>query len=396
MKKYLIVNTGSVSAKYAIYDEKSELFFGHFEIEAGKAIVTFYVDGNKNKPVTLKISDEIFNNSLDYFIKEAIKNNIIYKKEDISSISIRVVSPGTCFQSDRIVGDIFMSQITEEKEEAPRHVPATLKEIHDIKKIFSNTSIIGISDSAYHKDVPDFVKNYAISQKIAKDLDIYHFGYHGISVKSIVNKLKKNGQLSSKVIICHLGGGSSVIAIKDGKSFDTSMGYTPLEGLVMSTRVGDIDPVAVMYLGQKLGKDSTELEAYFNNECGILGLSGGKSSDIRDLLKLEENGDKDAKLALEKFVMSIKKYIGAYIAEMGGVDTLVFSGTIGERSYIMRDRICKNLEYFGIILNKKLNNKTVSDDKKISSFFSPVKVLVVCTDEMNQIAKETLKFFEIK
>jgi len=391
MKKYLIVNTGSVSAKYAIYDEKSELFFGHFEIEVGKAIATFYSDGNKNKSTTTNISDEIFNNSLDYFIQEAIKEKIIENKDDIFSISIRIVSPGTYFQSNRIVDEGFIAKITEEKEEAPRHVPTTLKEINEIKKIFPNTEIVGISDSAFHKNIPDFAKNYAIPKNIAKDLDIYHFGYHGISVKSIVNKLKNKGQLSEKTIVCHLGGGLSVVALKNGKSFDTSMGYTPLQGPVMSTRVGDIDPVAVMYLGQKLGKDSTELEAYFNDECGLLGLSGGKSSDVRDLLVLEAKADKDAELALQKFVMSIKKYIGAYVAEMGGVDTLIFSGTIGERSYIMRDRICNGLEYLGIKLNKNKNNKTISVDKKISSFFSQVKVLVVCTEEMNQMAKDTLK-----
>ena len=391
MKKYLIVNTGSVSAKYAIYDEKSELFFGHFEIEVGKAIATFYSGRNKNKSVTTNISDEIFNNSLDYFIQEAIKEKIIENKDDIFSISIRIVSPGTYFQLNRIVDEGFIEKITEEKEEAPRHVPTTLKEINEIKKIFPNTQIVGISDSAFHKNIPDFAKNYAIPKNIAKDLDIYHFGYHGISVKSIVNKLKNKGQLSEKTIVCHLGGGLSVVALKNGKSFDTSMGYTPLQGLVMSTRVGDIDPVAVMYLGQKLGKDSTELEAYFNDECGLLGLSGGKSSDVRDLLVLEAKADKDAELALQKFVMSIKKYIGAYVAEMGGVDTLIFSGTIGERSYIMRDRICNGLEYLGIKLNKNKNNKTISVDKKISSFFSPVKILVVCTEEMNQMAKDTVK-----
>ena len=394
MKKYLIVNTGSVSAKYAIYDEKSELFFGHFEIEVGKAIATFYSDGNKNKSTTTNISDEIFNNSLDYFIQEAIKEKIIENKDDIFSISIRIVSPGTYFQSNRIVDEGFIAKITEEKEEAPRHVPTTLKEINEIKKIFPNTEIVGISDSAFHKNIPDFAKNYAIPKNIAKDLDIYHFGYHGISVKSIVNKLKNKGQLSEKTIVCHLGGGLSVVALKNGKSFDTSMGYTPLQGPVMSTRVGDIDPVAVMYLGQKLGKDSTELEAYFNDECGLLGLSGGKSSDVRDLLVLEAKADKDAELALQKFVMSIKKYIGAYVAEMGGVDTLIFSGTIGERSYIMRDRICNGLEYLGIKLNKNKNNKTISVDKKISSFFSPVKILVVCTEEMNQIEKETKEFLK--
>jgi acetate kinase len=391
MNKYLIVNTGSVSAKYSIYSEKSELFFGHFEIEVGKAIVTFYADGNKDKPWTLNISEEIFNNSLDFFIKEAVKSEIIQNTDSIFSIAVRIVSPGTYFQSDRIIDDTFISKITEEKEEAPRHVPGTLKEINEIRKIFTKTKIVGISDSAYHKDVPDFVRNYAIPQKVAKDLDLYHFGYHGISIGSIVNKLSSNKLLTEKIIICHLGGGLSVVAVKDGKSFDTSMGYTPLEGLVMSTRVGDIDPVAVMYLGQKLGKNTTELEAYFNNECGLLGLSG-KSSDVRDLIELEKSGDNDAKLALEKFVMSIKKYIGSYIAEMGGVDTLVFSGTIGERSYIMRGRICDGLEALGIKINKKVNNKTVGIDKKISSFFSRTNVLVVCTNEMKDMADKLIKF----
>jgi len=390
MKRYLIVNTGSVSAKYAIYSEKLELFFGHFEIEEGKTIVSFYGDGRKDKSKTINIGEEIFKNSLDFFIDEAIKNNIIESKDDIFSISVRVVAPGTYFQSDRIVDETFISKITEEREEAPRHVPDTLKEINEIKKIFPKTSIIGISDSAFHKDVPDFVKYYAIPKKVAEELDIYHFGYHGISVRSIVNKLRANNLLPKKVIICHLGGGLSVVAVKNGRSFDTSMGYTPLEGLVMSTRVGNIDPVAVMYLGQKLGKDSTELEAYFNNECGLLGLSG-KSSDVRDLLELEKKGDEGARLALRKYVMSIKKYIGSYIAEMGGIDAIVFSGTIGERSFIVRERICEGLECFGIKLNKTINNQTINVDKKISTIFSKIKIFAVCTDEMSQMAEDTRK-----
>ena len=390
MKKYLIVNKGSVSAKYAIYSENSELFFGHFEIRAGKFIVSFCRDENKSESKTANISEEVFKNSLSFFIDEAIKNKIIDKKEDIFSIAVRIVAPGTYFQSNRIVDETFISKITEQKEEAPRHVPDALKEINEIKKIFSAIPIVGISDSAFHSDVQDFVKYYAIPKKVAKDLDIYHFGYHGISVKSIVNKLSAENKLSKKVIICHLGGGLSVVAVKDGKSFDTSMGYTPLQGPIMSTRVGDIDPAAVMYLGQKLGKNTTELEAYLNNECGLLGLSG-KSSDVRDLLELEKADDKDAKLALEKFVISIKKYIGSYIAEMGGIDTLVFSGTIGERSFILRERICDGLETFGIKLNKNANSKTISEDRKISALFSPVKVLVVPTDEMSQMAKDVQK-----
>jgi acetate kinase len=182
-----------------------------------------------------------------------------------------------------------------------------------------------------------------------------------------------------------------VVAVKDGKSFDTSMGYTPLQGLVMSTRSGDIDPTAVLSFGQKLNKTPTELKNYFNKECGLLGIFG-KSSDVRDLIELEKKGDEDAKLALDKLAMSVKKYIGSYIAEMGGLDTLIFSGTIGERSFIMRERICSGLETFGIKLNKKINNKTVAVDGKISKIFSPVKVYVVCTDEIKDMAAKLVKF----
>lgn len=391
MKKYLILNTGSVSAKYAIYSENSELFFGHFEIEEGKAVVAFYLNGDKKNKEVQNITEEMFKNSLDYFIKEAIKKNIIKDKNDISSIGIRIVCPGVFFQSDRIVDDEFVSKITEKMDDNLRHVPATLREISEVKKIFSSTPIVGISDSAFHKDVPDFAKYYAIPKKVAADLDIYHFGYHGISIGSIVEKVSCQNKLSCKTIICHLGGGSSVVAVKDGKSFDTSMGYTPLQGLVMSTRSGDIDPTAVLSFGQKLNKTPTELKNYFNKECGLLGISG-KSSDVRDLIELEKKGDEDAKLALDKLAMSVKKYIGSYIAEMGGIDTLIFSGTIGERSFIMRERICSGLETFGIKLNKKINNKTVAVDGKISKIFSPVKVYVVCTDEIKDMAAKLVKF----
>ncbi len=390
-KKYLIVNTGSVSAKYSICSEKTELFFGHYEIEVGKAIATFYSDGNRWKSRTAGISEEVFKNSLDNFIKEAIKSGVIVSKDDIFSIGVRIVSPGTYFQSDRVIDDIFLAKITEIKDEAPCHIPATLREIDGIKKIFTKTPIIGISDSSFHKDVPDSVKYYALPKKVSNELDIYHFGYHGISIGSIVNKLASTKELTGKIIICHLGGGISVVAVKDGKSLDTSMGYSPLQGLVMSTRTGDIDPVAAIRLGNKLGKNNVELESYLNNECGLLGLSG-KSSDIRDLIELEKDGDLDSKLALEKFVMSIKKYIGSYIAEMGGLDTLVFSGTIGERSFIMRDRICDGLQSLGIKLNKNKNKKIDGCDTKISTFFSPVNILVVCTSEMNDMAGRLVNF----
>lgn len=393
MKKYLIVNTGSVSSKYSLYTEEKEIFFGHFEIEAGKAIVTYF-NGGRNLPEEPKpvfISDEIFNNSLEAFIREAIKENIISNKEDITSIGIRTVAPGTYFQSDRIVSDEFIAKITDMKEEAPLHIAITLKEIEGLKKILPQTPIVGISDSAFHKDEPETSRLYAIPQKIAKDLDIYHFGYHGISVGSIVKKLEAMVGRSGKTVICHIGGGSSVTAIQDGKSFDTSMGYSPLQGLMSSTRAGDIDPVAAIHMAEILGKTPTEFESYLNKESGLLGISQ-VSSDVRDLIAAEKEGNTDAALALNKFVIAIKKYIGAYAAEMDGIDTLVFSGTIGERSFIMRERICKELDFLGIILDEAVNNNSVAVDAEISIAGAKVKVLVVCTNEMQSMADQLKKF----
>jgi acetate kinase len=387
--KYLIVNTGSVSSKYSLYNEDSEIFFGHFEIEVGKAIVTFFNGGRSVKGVTRAITDKIFHNSLSYFIQEAIDEQIIKSKDDIFSIGVRTVAPGTYFQSDRIVDAEFMEKITEQREEAPLHVNLTLKELENIKNIFPKTPIIGISDSAFHRDVPDTSRYYAIPKKVAEDYDVYHFGYHGISIGSIVKKVSKQS-IGSKVVICHLGGGSSIVAVKDGKSFDTSMGYSPLQGLITSTRAGDIDPVAVMYLGQKMGKDTTELEAYFNTECGLIGLSQ-VSSDVRDLIEVEKTNE-DAKLALDKFVIAIKKYIGGYAAEMGGIDALIFSGTIGERSFIIRGRILQGLDFLGIKIDKKLNDSSVGIDSVLSTNDSKVKVLVVRTDEMVAMAEQLKKF----
>ncbi len=383
-KRYLIVNTGSVSAKYSIYSELAELYFAHFEATP-KPLLNVFEEGRKGEKKVENITKEIFDNSLGYFLEKAIEQKVIGSKDDISSIGLRIVAPGTYFQEDRIIDSFFLDNIVEAEKEAPLHISVTIKEIKELREAFPNTPIVGISDSAFHKNVPDFVKYYALPKKISDELEMYHFGYHGISIGSIVAKLGKDKKLPSKVIICHLGGGSSVVAVKDGKSFNTSMGYSPLEGVVMATRSGDIDPVAVIHIGKKLGKSNSDLEEYFNEECGLLGISG-TSSDVRDLIASEKKNP-DAKLALQKLEMSIKKYIGAFSAQMGGLDMLVFSGTIGERSFVMRERFLSGLEYLGIQFDKKINDTSEGVNVVISTPESKVKVEVVLTDEMEDMAE---------
>ena len=204
--------------------------------------------------------------------------------------------------------------------------------------------------------------------------------------------MKKKGELPNKFVICHIGGGVSIMAVKDGKSIDTSMGFTPLEGMVMANRVGDIDPGAVVYLSEVLRLNGLKLLQYFNKKCGLFGLSSGLSNDIRDLFKAEEEkGDKNATKALDTYVYKIQKQIGACYAALDGLDALVFSGTVGERSYRMRKRICKGLKSLGIVIDEKMNDCTDGVDCVINTSDSKVRIEVVGTDEMNQMAMEIKK-----
>jgi acetate kinase len=386
MQKNLIVNTGSVSAKYSLYEGEQEVFFGHFEIEKNQPIVTYFKGGRTVPGETKNITQEIFQNSLSVFIDEVIAQGIIKDKLDIARVAVRIVAPGTGFQSDAVIDDEFIARLTEQKEEAPLHVPVALKEIENIQAFLPEVKIIGISDSAYYHEVPEVARRYAISKDLAEKYDVYHFGYHGISAESVAEKVKQQYGDISKIVICHLGGGSSVIAVKDGKPIDTSMGYSPLQGLMSSTRSGDIDPIAVLYLKDKLGLDAEATEKFFNTQGGLIGISK-VSSDVRDLIDAEVVGNEDAGFALTKFVNSIQKYIGAFTAELGGIDTLVFSGTIGERSFIMRKRILHGLGFLGLSLDTVKNDASVAIDAEIQTVDSKARILIVKTDEMAEMAK---------
>ncbi|MFZ2038716.1 MAG: acetate/propionate family kinase [Minisyncoccia bacterium] len=387
MKKYLIVNTGSASKKYALYEGDKRLFFSHFETENGGYILTnFYGDSIEKKNIT----QDSFNDSLNFVLGELVNHKRISDYSDVMAIGVRVVAPGNYFLEHRLLDEKYLSELQIAKEKAPLHLTSILIEIEKIKKMFPSTVLYGISDSAFYKDLPTVAKTYGISTDIAEKYGIYRFGYHGLSLQSLVSKIPKVfGRLPSKTVVCHIGGGVSLVAIKDGQVVDTSMGFTPLEGLLMATRVGDIDSGAILYLQEKTGMSILEVRKYLNSECGLLGVSE-KSADVRDLIDLEKQGDKLATLALNLYSYKIKKYIGAYTAAMNGLNGIVFSGTIGERSFIMRERILRDLECFGVKLNLDKNDLAIAEDKVISSWLSKVKVMVVPTDEMKQLAVETL------
>ena len=386
-KKYLIVNTGSASKKYSFYFGPEKIYSAHFEMEKSNFVVTEIFKNGEKKKTTITKKDYI--NAIAFIISSLIAKEIISSKEEIDLSGIRVVASGEYFLTNRFVDKEYLRMIKDAKQKAPLHLGPVLEEIKRLKKFLGKDKpIVGVSDSAFHATIPPQSRLYAIPIKDSRRFGIYRFGYHGISVKSVVLRAEKIlGALPEKTIICHLGGGASITAVKDGKSFDTSMGFTPLEGLVMATRVGNIDASTVLYLLEKLKKNRKELGHYFNNECGLLGISG-KSSDIRELLINENAGDEDSTLALKIYTDRVKQYIGRMATALGGVDLLIFAGTVGERSSIMRERICDNLKFLGIEIDQELNSKNDSVEEKINKADSPAKILVVKTDEVAEMAKE--------
>jgi acetate kinase len=387
--KTLIVNTGSDSHKYAIYSEGAELARLHLEKEGEGFVANITVGSNKEK-------EAIFGGDyalpIVYVLKHLADHKIISDNKEISSVGVRVVAPGDYFSTHNVIDDEYLSKIKEASDGAPLHIGPIVDEIEQIKKFLPSAKIFGVSDSVFHKDLPEVARRYAIPEADSTGVGIYRYGYHGISVASILYKAEKwLGSIPEKVIICHLGSGSSITALKNGRSVDTSMGYTPLEGLPMGSRVGNIDPGAVIALGQKKNLNFSDLEKYFNTECGLLALSG-TTKDIRELIELDKSGDEKAKLALDSFAYNIKKYIGAYMAALGGLDLLVFTATVGERSSIMRERICSGLEGIGLALDKNKNEETISQDGFIHDEKKSAKIAVITTDEMGEIAREIAKF----
>ncbi len=386
--KYLIVNPGSTSKKYAFFDGEKEVFSAHLESEKGHFIAGILINDKKGQ---IKISEEDFNHPLKHIFDLLIANGFIEHKYDIKAVAIRIVCPGVSFLNNKALSGKYIKELEKAKSVAPLHVGPVLKEIKRFQKLLPEARLLGISDSEFHSNRPDVSKYYGIPKQDTEKYGLYKYGYHGISLSSILFQLKPFVKtLPSKIIICHLGGGASVTAVLNGKSIDTSMGFSPLEGVIMATRSGDIDPGALLHLMKVTGKNIEQMEDYLNHKCGLLGLSE-ESSDIRILLELEADGNMNAKLALETYVYKIKKYIGSYIAALNGVDLIVFSGTVGERSSAIRDRVCRDMGHLGIAIDKELNKRLVEQDGYVHIAGSKVNVIRLETNEVEEMARQVRK-----
>lgn len=392
--KILVLNCGSSSIKYKLYDMKdnSVLAAGGAErigIEGSFVKVTL-PNGEKKKIM----HDMPEHNAGVKFVFSLLTDPEIGAIKDLSEIEAvghRIVQGGDKFCHSVIVDKSVEDGIEELCDLAPVHNAGHLKGIRAVNAVMPNVPQVCVFDNAFHSTMPDYAYMYGIPYELYEKFHVRRYGFHGTShryvSKRVCEFLGKDIK-TQRIITCHIGNGASVSAIKFGQCVDTSMGLTPLAGVMMGSRSGDIDPSAVTYLMDKLGKKPQEMAEFLNKECGLLGISG-HSSDMRDVSDAAKAGNKRAKLAIDMYNYRIKKYIGAYTAAMGGVDIIVWTAGVGENQMDIRWESCKDLEYLGIMIDEKAN-QTRGEEAIISAPDSKVTVCVIPTDEELVIAQDTM------
>jgi len=384
----LVVNPGSASRKYALFEGGLKKATVHFEFVNNKVVGTVSYNDLKQ---SVEYDDPDLSNVARYVLSLLHQYEVISKEDNLSAIGIRVVAPSDSFAEDKSLNDEVIAELESLQQKAPLHITTALSEIKHLKTYFVGIPLVAVSDSSFHNTKPIWAQHYGIDTNLAKT-GIKRYGYHGVSISSVAKRLQESNNLANKVIVCHIGSGSSITALVDGKSVETTMGYSPLEGLMMSTRSGSIDLAAALAIKRELQLDDNGLEQYLNKKSGLIGVSGS-SDDIRQLLASEEGGDIRAKLALQLFIYKIQQAIGQMAASMNGVDALVFTATIGERSFIIRERILSQLSYLGFEVDKNVNDNTF-EPKEITNIAQSASkpVLVVGTDESAEIARRVIDF----
>lgn len=377
MSKVLIVNAGSSSLKFKLFDMPKETVLADGQVERlnmpGSLVKIKYGDGKVYKAEEDKIDYE---RSAAIMLNNLKDLGVIDHLRDIDAIGNRVVAGSDIFDKVAKIDDDTLSQIVELGDIAPIHNPVEAEYIEIIRRILPDTDQYAVFDSAFFKDVPEVNSIYGIPYELTKKFTIRRYGEHGINHGFITQQADEIlGNDKAKLVTLHLGSGASVVAERNGKCFDTSMGFTPMNGLVMGTRSGDVDPALVPFFMKKMGASADEVIDMFNKRSGLLGVSG-VSSDMRDL----EDSDKDrAKLALDMFVNRTVKFAASYITELGGVDAIVFSGGIGEHDKWVREQVCKKLEIFGIKLDGQLNEEQKPGD--LGAKDSSARILLIPANE---------------
>ena len=393
--KILVLNCGSSSIKYALYDmsDRSVITSGGIEkIGLPDSFIKIKLaDGSK-----VKIDEPIAEHTRGVqFIFEQLTTGpyaVLDNLKEIDAVGHRMVHGGERFNQSVRLSPEVMAQFAACNDLAPLHNPANIKGVNAVSALLPQVTQVGVFDTAFHQTMPDYAYMYALPYELYTQYGVRRYGFHGTSHRYVSQRtceyLGVDPQ-STRLITCHIGNGASIAAVKNGRCVDTSMGLTPLEGLIMGTRSGDIDAGAVTFLMDTLHLDTKHISSLLNKQSGLLGVSGG-ISDFRDILKAIEAGNDQARLAKEMYTYRIKKYIGQYAAAMGGVDVIVFTGGAGENQWEVREGATEGLEFLGVHMDEARNHACRAVEAVISADNSPVTVCVIPTDEELMIALDTL------
>lgn len=376
----LLINPGSASKKLALYRGAASLAAGEYELAESHTAATLRAGETEQ---SARLPRSAFPDATAHFVDWLVGEGILADRSDLRAVGLRIVASGSRFQADHRIDTGYLGDLEAAKERSPLHLAPQLAEAKLVPERFPGLPLIGVSDSAFHARMPQVARRYALSDQEVKQHDLYRFGFHGLSLASVVRNLRARKVLPIRTVVCHLGSGCSVTALRHGRSVDTTMGFTPLEGVMMGTRSGDVDPGAVLYLAGHF-RPAADLEALLNQQSGLLGVGG--SADVRQLLA-RKSKDRRAAFALELFTYRLAKAVGAMGVALGGVDALVFTGAIGERSAPIRKMVSDRLEYLGIRLDAKKNRQATEQQAAIQATGSRVRVLTVPTDEAGEMAR---------
>ena len=391
--KVFVLNCGSSSIKYKLYDMDS------LSVMAAGGIEKIGLPGaflKTKKPVEEKILNDIptHDEGLEMIFKSLTdpEKGVLKSLDEIDAVGHRMVHGGEKFNQSTILTDQVLEEFVACSELAPLHNPANLKGVKAVAELMPNMVQVGVFDTAFHQTMPDYAYMYALPYELYTKYHVRRYGFHGTSHRYVAQRVCDFlgcDIKDKKIISCHIGNGASVAAVKYGKCVDTSMGLTPLEGLMMGTRCGDIDAGAVTYIQKKLNLDADGVSNLLNKESGVAGFSG-LSSDMRELEAAEQNGDPHAILTLKMYNYRIKKYIGAYAAAMNGVDIIVFTAGVGENQYGVRSGVCQDMDWLGIKLDLAKNDSVRGEEAIISTPDSKVTVCLIPTDEELMVATDTM------
>jgi len=397
--KVLVINAGSSSVKYYLYDMPQAKVLARGSIERigekDSELAHFFAGKTYRQQTQVKNVEDAMELMLETLVREDV--GVIKCLSEIGGVGHRVVHGGEEFTGSVLVDEAVIASIEKFADLAPLHNPPNLAGIRAVQRRVPDVPQVACFDTAFHSTIPKVAYMYALPYELYEKYHIRRYGFHGVSHRYVARRaaaLMGREKYDINVITCHLGNGCSITAVKKGRSVDTSMGFTPLEGVPMGTRTGDLDPAILFYLADK-GYDANKLKRLCNKESGLFGLSGA-SNDMRNLVELAKEGHERAKLAINVFCYRIKKYIGAYAAVLGVVDAVVFTGGIGENAVHMRSQICSDLTQIGIELDPAINKPTRATEAKISADESRVSVFVIPTNEQAAIASDTYELTQLK